>query len=614
MAQTGYTPLLVYGSTTPGNTPSAANLTTSASGVELAINAFDGKLFYKDASGNVQVLAVRMPNSILPIANGGTNGTATPTAGAVAYGTGSAYAFSAAGSSGQVLISGGTGAPTWSNLSSIGVTTLSFGTTGLTPSTATSGAITVAGTLATTNGGTGLTSFTANRVFYASSTSAIAQSANLTFDGTTLTANNFTDSSLTSGRVTYATTGGNLTDSANLLYSGTDLTVYGITVGRGAGAVGTNTVVGSGALITNATAGGITAIGFQSGRNYNTSGDSFGSTFVGVVSGTSTTTGSNNAFFGGYSGYSNTSGSTNTAIGAAALYSNTTASNNTAVGYQAGYANTTGELTAVGYNSLQNNTTGIGNAAFGGTALQLNTTGTGNTAIGSIHSGVVFGALRANTTGNQNTAVGAGALVANTTASFNTAVGYVALSANTTGQGNTAIGQNAANAGTPLTTGSNNTLIGASSAVASGSDSGCIVIGVNTAGKGSNTGFINPQGGGVFQGNNSSSWSTTSDERIKQNFVPVTNGLEIVNALDPFEFDYIVTGKHEVGFKAQQYMTVLPDQVGKHAASPEEKAIVGEDEIYGIQRNLDPYFVSAIKSLTEQVNQLKAELAALKGA
>jgi hypothetical protein len=49
----------------------------------------------------------------LPIANGGTNATATPTAGAVAYGTGTAYAFNAAGSSGQVLVSGGTGAPTW---------------------------------------------------------------------------------------------------------------------------------------------------------------------------------------------------------------------------------------------------------------------------------------------------------------------------------------------------------------------------------------------------------------------------------------------------------------------------------------------------------------------
>ncbi|NBU72321.1 MAG: hypothetical protein EBS53_12895, partial [Bacteroidetes bacterium] len=103
----------------------------------------------------------------------------------------------------------------------------SAGSTGFTPNSATTGAVTLAGTLATTNGGTGLTSFTANRVFYASSTSAIAQSANLTFDGTTLTAANFTDSSLTSGRVTYATTGGNLTDSANLTFDGTSLTLGG---------------------------------------------------------------------------------------------------------------------------------------------------------------------------------------------------------------------------------------------------------------------------------------------------------------------------------------------------------------------------------------------------
>lgn len=40
-----------------------------------------------------------------------------------------------------------------------GVTTIDFGTTGLTPATATSGAVTVAGTLAVANGGTGITSF-----------------------------------------------------------------------------------------------------------------------------------------------------------------------------------------------------------------------------------------------------------------------------------------------------------------------------------------------------------------------------------------------------------------------------------------------------------------------
>jgi hypothetical protein len=51
----------------------------------------------------------------LPIANGGTNATATPTAGAVSYGTGTAFAFSSAGTSGQFLISGGTGSPTWTD-------------------------------------------------------------------------------------------------------------------------------------------------------------------------------------------------------------------------------------------------------------------------------------------------------------------------------------------------------------------------------------------------------------------------------------------------------------------------------------------------------------------
>jgi hypothetical protein len=49
----------------------------------------------------------------LPIANGGTNATATPTAGAVAYGTGTAYAFTSAGTAGQVLLSNGSSAPSF---------------------------------------------------------------------------------------------------------------------------------------------------------------------------------------------------------------------------------------------------------------------------------------------------------------------------------------------------------------------------------------------------------------------------------------------------------------------------------------------------------------------
>ena len=58
-------------------------------------------------------LAVTLSGTALPIANGGTNSTATPTAGAVPYGTGTAFAFTSAGTAGQVLTSNGASAPTW---------------------------------------------------------------------------------------------------------------------------------------------------------------------------------------------------------------------------------------------------------------------------------------------------------------------------------------------------------------------------------------------------------------------------------------------------------------------------------------------------------------------
>jgi hypothetical protein len=59
------------------------------------------------------------------------------------------------------------------------------------------------------------------------SSGALAGSANLTFDGTTLTAANIADSSLTSTRVVYAGASGNLNDSASLTFDGTTLTSTG---------------------------------------------------------------------------------------------------------------------------------------------------------------------------------------------------------------------------------------------------------------------------------------------------------------------------------------------------------------------------------------------------
>ena len=59
MAQTGYSKVQIYSSSTATHTPSAGNLTNDTNGSELAINITDGKLFYKDNSGTVQVLATK---------------------------------------------------------------------------------------------------------------------------------------------------------------------------------------------------------------------------------------------------------------------------------------------------------------------------------------------------------------------------------------------------------------------------------------------------------------------------------------------------------------------------------------------------------------------------
>ena len=82
---------------------------------------------------------------LLAIGYGGTNGTATPTTGAVAYGTGTAYAFTAAGTSGQVLTSAGAGTPTWTTPTTGTVT--SVGLAMPTQFTVTNSPVTSSGTL-----------------------------------------------------------------------------------------------------------------------------------------------------------------------------------------------------------------------------------------------------------------------------------------------------------------------------------------------------------------------------------------------------------------------------------------------------------------------------------
>ena len=115
--------------------------------------------------------------STLSVANGGT-GQNSLTANNVLLGNGtSGVQFVAPGANGNLLTSNGT---TWVSAPFSGVSSFSAGTTGLTPSTSATGAVTLAGTLSVANGGTGQTTYTNGQLLIGNTTGNTLTKATLT--------------------------------------------------------------------------------------------------------------------------------------------------------------------------------------------------------------------------------------------------------------------------------------------------------------------------------------------------------------------------------------------------------------------------------------------------
>jgi hypothetical protein len=113
MAQTGFTPIQLYSSSTATNVPLAANLANG----ELAINITDGKLFYKDNAAAVQVIGWKT----VPATAGGTGQTSYAVGDLLYANTTTTLAKLADVATGNALISGGVStAPSWGK---IGLTT-----------------------------------------------------------------------------------------------------------------------------------------------------------------------------------------------------------------------------------------------------------------------------------------------------------------------------------------------------------------------------------------------------------------------------------------------------------------------------------------------------------
>ena len=82
-----------------------------------------------------------------------------------------------------------------------------------------------------------------------------------------------------------------------------------------------------------------------------------------------------------------------------------------------------------------------------------------------------------------------------------------------------------------------------------------------------------------------------SDERLKENILPVTNSLDIIEQLQGVSFDWSETGKHDIGVIAQEVEAIIPEAV-----------VANEDGFLSV--NATPI----IAHLIEAVKELKAEV------
>ena len=373
----------------------------------------------------------------LGVANGGT-GLATGTQGGLLYFSGAtSTASTASGTSGQILTSGGAGAPAWatnlwyqptapnnnlfSNLPLAGTSTVSGANNFFVGSQAgandNSGAFNIfTGYQAGYSNVSGNNNvFSGNQAGYANTIGAqnvyIGYQAGMT-SGTSENVFIGDSAGINSTAGAYNTFMGQMAGASNTASYGNFLGAYAGYHNQG---------------------NGNNFFGYQSGQA-NTSG--YHNNFLGYNSGLVNTSGAGNNFLGLYTGQSNIGGNYNNFLGYTAGQYNTSGSNNNFIGFQAGQNNTTGNNTiAIGLNAGQN---------FGRTAADYNNVFLGQGAgVGVLGSStgvdnffVGLNAGTADTSGSGNIFLGNSAGVSNSTGNNNNFIGYQAGSSNATSTNN----------------------------------------------------------------------------------------------------------------------------------------------------------------------------------
>jgi len=177
---------------TTSGTLSIANTTVSAgtygSGTQVATFTVNAQGQLTNASNtSIGIAASQVTSGNFNVGQGGTGAT-TFTANGIVYGNStSALQVTVAGTTGQILIGNTSAAPSWSSSlpSGFAVTSFSGGSTGLTPSSATTGAVSLGGLLGSTYGGTGVNNGSSTLTMAGNVTHAGAFTQTITATGNT---------------------------------------------------------------------------------------------------------------------------------------------------------------------------------------------------------------------------------------------------------------------------------------------------------------------------------------------------------------------------------------------------------------------------------------------
>jgi hypothetical protein len=570
------------------------------------------------ANTSIAIDTSQVISGIFPIARGGTNTNATPTAGTVAYGTGTAIAYSAVGTAGQALVSNGASAPSWSTITSSQWVTsganiyYTAGNVGI-GTTSPGSALDVKGTLRLSGSSSGYVGLAPAAA--AGSTTYTLPSADGSANQVLRTNGSGVLSWVTAGGATPAgsntqiqyNNAGVFGATGNLTYTGSALNSFGVDISSGNGSHFTNIAVGANALISRTSGQYNVATGYEALRN-NTSGGA--NTAYGYNALKTNTTSSFNTAVG-YAALQNSTGGTNVAVGYDAASSAMTGSGNVAVGSSAlkfctsgqanvaignfaGYQNTTGDGNiCIGANTNLSNLSGTGNVAIGSGSLRFNTVDN-NIAIFALNanttgaSNVAIRGLASNTTGNSNVALGNGALNSNLTADSSVAVGVESLGSSDA-ERNTAIGRGA---GDNNTTGVNNSFVGYQARGATATTSNNITLG------NSSITTLRCQ---------VTSITALSDARDKTDVKPIQSGLEFVKKLNPVSFtwntrDGAKVGLPDMGFIAQELVKVQEQT----QSIPNLVSDVNPDKLEAAYGAMFPILVKAIQELSAEVEALKS--------